>query len=93
MAEIDLKKVPFADWLEEAIPTLCGLKAKCIGLVAILEDGGVATNYWQADTNDLAAMGYRLTEDAILNTLWQNGRELRDIINAVDDDDGPAGPA
>ena len=97
MDEIDLKDVPFADWLEEAIPALCRMDVKCIGMAAILKDGGVATNFWEADTNDMAAMGYRFMEEGVLNTLRANGRELKEIIDNAEleekdegkeDDDG-----
>lgn len=84
MDEIDLKDVPFADWLEEAIPALCRMDVKCIGMAAILKDGGVATNFWEAATNDMAAMGYRFMEEGFLNTLRMNGRELKEIIDSAE---------
>ena len=90
MAEIDLDEVEFAEWLEEAIPALCRMPVKCIGMVALLKEGGVATNYWNAGTDQIAAMGYRMMEDGILSTLRQNGRELKEIIDQAgqDEDDG-----
>lgn len=87
MDEIDLKKVPFADWLEEAIPTLCRMKVRCIGMVALLEDDGVATNYYNASGNDLFAMGGRLMEDAVLITVEGNGKMLRRAIEQAEQED------
>ena len=75
-----MSRVPFADWLEEAIPALCGMDVRCIGMVAILKDGAVATNYYKADVNDLAAMGYRLMEEGMLQTLRSQGNLMRKAI-------------
>ena len=93
MDEIDLENVPFAAWLEESIPALCKMDVKCIGMAAILKDGGVATNFWEAGTNDMAAMGYRIMEEGVLNTLRANGRELREIIEnkGKEEDNGEDG--
>lgn len=93
MEEIDLNAVPFAKWLEESIPALCKMDVKCIGMAAILKDGGVALNFWEAGTNDMAAMGYRIMEEGVLNTLRANGRELREIIEneGKEEDNGEDG--
>ena len=91
MDEIDLKKVPFADWLEEAIPALCKMKARCIGMVAILEDDAVATNFWEASGNDLFAMGGRLMEEGVLCTIQANGRMLREAIQRAEQEDAEEG--
>lgn len=87
MNEIDLKKVPFADWLEEAILALCKMKARCIGMVAVLEDGSTATNYWMASINDLYAMAGCLIEDGVLRTVSANGAMLRDAIRNAEEDE------
>ena len=87
MNEISLDKVPFAAFLEEAIPALCRMPAKCIGMVALLEDGSVATNYWGATGNDLFAMGGRLMEEAVLMTVQANGAMLKRAIEDAEEDD------
>ena len=74
---IDLRKVPFAEWLEEVLPELCRMDARCIGFVALLEDGATATNYWNAVGNDVA----------LLATLRSNKDLLRRILEAGEDED------
>ena len=84
---IDLRKVPFAEWLEEVLPELCRMYARCIGFVALLKDGATATNYWNAVGNDVALMAYQMTEDALLATLRSNKNLLRRILEAGEDED------
>lgn len=87
MAEIDLDKVEFAEWLEEVLPELCRMDARCIGVVTLLKDGTTATNYWEASSNDLALMAYLLQEDALINTLESNRNLLRRILEAGEDEE------
>ena len=87
MAEIDLKKVPFADWLEQAIPALCRIPARSIGLVALLEDGSTATSVWNASVYDQYTMAGCLIEDGVLRTVCANGAMLRDAIRSAEDED------
>lgn len=87
MEEVELDKVPYAAFLEEAIPALCRMQAKCIGMVALLEDGSVATNYWAATGNDLFAMGGRLMEEAVLMTVQANGAMLKRAIQDAEADE------
>ncbi len=84
---LDLKKVPFAEWLEEVLPELCRMEVRCIGFVALLKDGATATNYWNAVGNDVALMAYQMTEDALLATLRRNRDLLRRILEAGEDED------
>ena len=85
--ELDLKKVPFAEWLEEVLPELCRMDARCIGFVALLKNGDTATNYWNAVGNDVALMAYQMTEDALLATLKSNRNLLRRILEAGEDEE------
>ena len=87
MDEIDLKKVPFADWLEQAIPVLCKMPARCIGMVALLEDGSTATNIWNASINDQYTMAGCLIEDGVLRTVSANGAMLRDAIRNAEEEE------
>lgn len=89
--EIDLKDVPFAERLEESIPALCRMKVKCIGMVALLEDGSVATNYWEANGNDLFAMGGRLIEEGVLCTIQANGKMLKQAMEAAEREEDEEG--
>ena len=84
---IDLKKVPFAGWLEEALPELCGLDVRCIGIVALCKNGDTATNYWNAVGDDVALMSYKLLEDAFLTTMKNNKNMLRRLMEAGDEDE------
>lgn len=63
------------------------MKARCIGMVAILEDDAVATNFWEASGNDLFAMGGRLMEEGVLSTVRANGAMLRDAIRNAEEDE------
>lgn len=91
--ELDLKKVPFAGWLEEALPELCRPDVRCIGFVALLKDGATATNYWRADRNDVALMAYQMQEDAMMHTLKQNPELLRRILGEEGDGSFGSGSA
>ena len=86
--EIDLQQVPFAAWLEKALPEICRMDVRCIGFVALLKDGSTATNYWNAVGNDVALMAYLMTEDALLDTLRSNKELLRRILEE-EETDGP----
>ena len=85
--EVDLSKVPFAEWLEQVIPDLCRIPARCIGMVALLEDGSTATSVWNASVNDQYTMAGCLIENGVLRTVSANGAMLRDAIRSAEDED------
>jgi hypothetical protein len=73
--EVDLKKLPWAAWCEEALQWLAGQKVKCIALVTILDDGSPANNYYEATVNDQYIMGMSLIEDGIFRIMKANEKK------------------
>lgn len=70
--DVNLTKLPWAAWLEEALQWLCRQDVRCIALVTILADGSPAINYYKCTIDDQYLMGMSLIEDGIFRRMKAN---------------------
>lgn len=81
---VDITKLPYAPWLENAIKILTAHDVHTAGIVARVEDDTVLTGYWNASANDKAVFASNIQNDITLDVIRNNA----DIIKqALEDDD------
>jgi hypothetical protein len=83
----DITKMPYAQWLEEALRRVSILPTRTLAILGITEDGDTYIDYYNASMGDKLLLAGLIQQDAMLNTLEANG-----IIKSEDgyeeDDDG-----
>lgn len=77
---MEFENIPFAEFLEKAIPLLVSMRAGTIGIVAINEDGEIGTMYFNADATAKALMADSIQFDSFLEKLEINKDILRGIL-------------
>ena len=73
----DYASKPYAQFLEEVLPDMVQYDPVSIGIVFILPDGSIGTNYFNCDCTDLVLMANAISKDELLSWMKVN----RDIIN------------
>ena len=73
----DYTTKPYAQFLEEVLPDMVQYDPVSIGIVFILPDGSIGTNYFNCDCTDLVLMANAISKDELLSWMKVN----RDIIN------------
>lgn len=86
----DIRSEPYAEWLEEALRDLVGLRPVSIGMVVLLPDGHTATNYWQADGADRWAMIRSIAQDSLVDWIRANADTIQEILDGEEDSDADA---
>ena len=79
---INLKDLPYAQWLEDTIQDIVQLPVKGIALSIILEDGSVYSNYYNVQTLDKLTIAGTIMQDSMYDSLRANG-----LIKNVDDEE------
>lgn len=84
---MDIRKSPYAEFLEEFCGNVMQLQPEKIGVSAILPDGSVLTGYYGECTHqDKAMMGYHMTTDAMMDTIQANAKRIVEAAN--EDEEG-----
>lgn len=78
---INLKELPYAQWLEETIQDIVKFPIKGIALSLILEDGAIYSNYYNIPTLDKLTIAGTIQQDAMYDSLKANG-----LIKEVDEE-------
>ena len=73
----DYASKPYAQFLEEVLPDMVQYDPVSIGIVFILPDGSIGTNYFNCDCTDLVLMANAISKDELLSWMKVN----REIIN------------
>lgn len=81
---VDITKLPYAPWLENAIKILTEHHVQSACVVAMVEDDTVLTGYWNASANDKAVFVSNIQSDITLDVI-RNNADL--IKQALEDDD------
>lgn len=76
----DIKAQPYAEWLEECLKQLVEFQPVSIGIVAILPDGAVGTNYYNADNRDRLIMCESIQHDSLIELIRVNADTLRALL-------------
>ena len=79
----DYTTKPYAQFLEEVLPDMVQYDPVSIGIVFILPDGSIGTNYFNCDCTDLVLMANAISKDELLSWMKVN----REIINEEWEDD------
>ena len=91
---MDVKKLPFAEWLEECIRTLAGAEPTVISIAAILKGGKVYTAYYRASIQDQLILAENIRLDATYEMIKANADTIvsaaEEIQEEEEDDDADA---
>lgn len=79
---INLKDIPYTQWLEETLQDIIKLPVQGIALNVVLEDGDVYSNYYKLSMMTKLAIAGLIQQDAMYNSLAANG-----LIKAVDEEE------
>jgi hypothetical protein len=80
---INLKKLPYAQWLEDTIQDIVKLPVKGLAISLILEDGSVYSNYHNIFALDKLTIAGTIQQDAMYDSMRANGL----ITNAEEDEE------
>lgn len=83
---MDFKNIPFAEFLEQAIPCLVSMKATKIALVAINANDEVGSTYYNTTPTDKAVMADTIQFDAWLEKLEANREHIKELLEDEPDD-------
>lgn len=86
MGKMDFESKAWAPWLEDCIKRLFDADVKCIGMVAIREDGVAQTAYYHASLMDKAAMKEHINTDIFMDIIKANDGIIREILEAAEDE-------
>lgn len=87
----DVKKTPYAEWLEGMIRQIMENKPIRMGIVMVEEDGTVLTGYYgERSPEDIAVMAWHLNMDAIWETVSVNADKIllmgQDLMDAEEEE-------
>ena len=82
---MDVQKLPYAGWLEDAIRLLSRQDVHCIGLAARVNKGEVLTAYFSADPSDKALLATHIQADGLFEMTLANARM---IVEAAEEQEG-----
>lgn len=86
MGKMDFESKAWAPWLEDCIKGLFDADVKCIGMVAIMEDGVAQTAYYHAGIDEKAEMKEHINSDIFMDIIRGNARTIREILEAAEDE-------
>lgn len=69
---MNINDIPFKEFFEESIKTICEYNPESVALVAILEDGEVFTGYCNASVVDKAVMANAIHQDQTIKVIEAN---------------------
>lgn len=79
---INLKELPYAQWLEDVVQDIVKLPVKGIAISLVLEDGSVYSNYHNIFALDKLTIAGTIQQDAMYDSMRANG-----LIKDVDEDE------
>lgn len=78
----NLNDLPYAKWLEESLQNIVGKPVQSICILTKFESGDIGTGYWDCAVGDKILFAGFLQQDAMLDTLKNNG-----FLEEDDEDD------
>lgn len=82
---MDVRKSPYAEWLESFCRQVVEMEPDRIGVCVINKDAVLTAYYGEMCPEDKAVMAYHIQTDAIMDTVMANARS---IVEAAEEDDG-----
>ena len=84
---MNVKDLPYAEFLEEAIRSLAEHKAEKIVICAALEDGNYLTGYYgDCGPVDKAVMAHHINSDAMMDVIYANAQSIIQAAEEGEDD-------
>lgn len=80
----DIRKEPYAEWLEGTLRELVDLRPASIGMVTINEDGSTGTAYFNIRNRERWVMVQAIVQDNLIDFIKVNA----DAISEILDDEG-----
>ena len=85
---MNVNDIPFKEFFEQSIKTICEHEPSSIALVAVLKDGNVFTGYCNASVFDQALMANAIHQDQTVEIIKSNIREImREYEEGEDEQD------
>ena len=69
----NLTDLPYANWLEQSLANFVGLPVTAICICTKFENGEVGTGYWDCSMSDKLLFSGIIQQDAMLDTMRENG--------------------
>lgn len=69
----ELNKLPYAKWLEESLQTIIGKPVESMCILTKFDTGDIGSGYWNSTVADKLVFAGFLQQDAMLDTLKNNG--------------------
>lgn len=83
----DVKKTPYAEWLEGFIGEVLTHRPEKIGVCCMMEDGTRLTGYYgECSPEDKALLGMHLHADAMLDIVLANADRIVAAAEKMEDD-------
>ena len=77
----DIRKEPYAEWLEDTLRELVDLHPMSIGIVAINEDGSTGTAYFNIRNKERWAMVQAILQDNVIDFIQVNSDIIRNMLD------------
>ena len=84
---INLKDLPYAQWLEDVVQDIVKLPVKGIAISLVLEDGSVYSNYHNIFALDKLTIAGTIQQDAMYDSMRANGL-IKNVDEEEDDSNG-----
>lgn len=81
---VDITKLPYAEWLEDALKSMSALPLRTIAILGVTENGDMYNDYYNANVGDKIMISGFVQQDAMYESLKASGY-------ITDDDDEEAG--
>lgn len=69
----DITKMPYAQWLEEALTNITALPMRTLVILGITEGGDMYNDYYNASIGDKIMIAGLIQQDAMYDSLEANG--------------------
>ena len=77
----DIRKEPYAEWLEDTLRELVDLHPMSIGIVAINEDGSTGTAYFNIRNRERWVMVQAILQDNVIDFIQVNSDIIRKMLD------------
>ena len=82
----DIRKEPYAEWLEGTLRELVDLHPTSIGVIVINEDSSTGTAYFNIRNRERWAMIQAILQDNLMDFIRVNADIIADILNEGEGD-------
>lgn len=70
---VDITKLPYAEWLEDALKSMSALPLRSIAILGITENGDMYNDYYNANVSDKIMISGFVQQDAMFESLKASG--------------------